>query len=757
MSPVLVTLAVGLLMLGVLILIQVRRRAARDAAGSAALAASIASRRHIPPTLHPVIDTDLCIGSLSCLKACPEGDILGVINGAARLIHADHCIGHGRCAAECPVDAIKLVFGTAERGIDLPEVDAFFESSRAGVHVVGELAGMGLIKNAIIQGLQAAERLDEVLPKPAQATEETDVVVVGAGPAGLATAAELKKRGRSVRVLEQGSVGGTVAQYPRQKVVMTETLQVPFLGKFGKSLIAKEELLGSLQKLIEKAGIAVEEGVKVTGLEGKDGAFTVKTDKGAVAARKVVLACGRRGTPRKLGAKGEELSKVSYRLDDPEQYDGCAVLVVGGGDSALEAAIQLAEQSTAVVSLSYRGESFSKCRERNRQQLDALVKKERINQLMSTSVLAIDDESVTLSRESGPELQLPNQFVIVQAGGEVPSEFLQKMGVQMRRYQGEERGAPKPKEKGGSADAALQARSRSGLARERGERHRTRIIRLLYLGVGLVILALLASAGWEYYELARFERFQSPLHARLKPSGSWGHGVGIVATLFMLLNFLYPVRKRSRRMTGFGSIRGWLDFHMFVGIMSPLVIAFHAAFQSNNMLATSTASALVIVVSTGLIGRFIYGLVPSRGGQAVEVAELRGALARLDARVRPLLESAQHHERLEALLSHAEHEAPGRGFLALLGQLLLLPFTVLALRFKLRMARSAFAAAEDFAEFAGALRRMELLRLQIDFFGALKAFLRSWRLFHASLAVFLVLIMTAHIGFSLYLGYGLQR
>ncbi|HET9751943.1 MAG TPA: 4Fe-4S dicluster domain-containing protein, partial [Myxococcales bacterium] len=116
----------------------------------------------LPPTLHPSIDPDICIGSLACLKSCPEGDILGMVDGAARLIKADHCIGHGRCAAECPVGAITLVFGTSQRGLDLPMVDEFFESSRPGVHIVGELGGMGLIKNAIIQGIQVGERLAKV-------------------------------------------------------------------------------------------------------------------------------------------------------------------------------------------------------------------------------------------------------------------------------------------------------------------------------------------------------------------------------------------------------------------------------------------------------------------------------------------------------------------------------------------------------------------------------------------------------------------
>ena len=158
------------------------RRGRRQRRDAEAFQQKVEKKQHLARSLHPVIDPDICIGSLSCLKACPEGDILGIVDHAARLIHADHCIGHGRCAAECPVNAIRLVFGSAERGVDLPEVDQYFESSRPGVHVVGELGGMGLIKNAVTQGLQAADRLAEVTPRGGT------VVVVGAGPAGLATA-----------------------------------------------------------------------------------------------------------------------------------------------------------------------------------------------------------------------------------------------------------------------------------------------------------------------------------------------------------------------------------------------------------------------------------------------------------------------------------------------------------------------------------------------------------------------------------------
>src|SRR4051812_42511780 len=219
-----------------------RLRVRRELADAAQLQEAVAEARHLPPTLHPVIDADKCIGSLSCLQVCPEGDILGVVNGKAALIDASACIGHGKCALECPVNAITLVFGTSERGLDLPETDEFFESSRKGVHIIGELGGMGLIKNAVTQGLQLATRFSDSVPKN-KAGDQVDVAIVGAGAAGLAMALGLKKSGHSFRLLEQDTVGGTIAHYPRQKVVMTEKVDMPFIGKFGRKLISKEELI----------------------------------------------------------------------------------------------------------------------------------------------------------------------------------------------------------------------------------------------------------------------------------------------------------------------------------------------------------------------------------------------------------------------------------------------------------------------------------------------------------------------------------
>ncbi|HET6436665.1 MAG TPA: NAD(P)-binding domain-containing protein [Anaeromyxobacter sp.] len=718
--------------------VQLLRRWLRTRRDERALAEKRRQGLHLARSLHPVIDPDVCIGSLSCLRACPEGDILGVVDGAARLVHGDHCIGHGRCAAECPVGAIRLVFGSAERGVDLPEVNEVFESSRPGVHVVGELGGMGLIKNAIIQGLQAAEYIASVIPRAGP-----EVLVVGAGPAGIATALGLKARRAPFRIVDQGTVGGSVAHYPRRKVAMTETVELPLWGRFGRSSISKEELLHTWERVLGKADIEVEQGVKVTAVEGSDGKFAVVTERGTLAASKVVLAIGRRGTPRRLGVPGEDLDKVVYGLTDPEQYHRQRVLVVGGGDAAVEAAIQLAEESTAAVSLSYRGEALARCREANRQRFAALVEQKRIEPLLPSAVREIRPRQVLLEVKGNPTT-LPNDFVIVSIGGELPVEFLAKVGVSLRRYHGEAPAEVHPGE-----DAAQRRRSTLA-ARARQERIRRALTRTAYLLAGLAVLAYLAWKGRDYYPLSHVARRTSPLNATLRSAGPWGHGVGIAATLFMLSNFLYAARKRWKWLSRLGGIKGWLDFHIFVGLMSPAVIAFHAAFQSNNLLASATASSLGIVVSTGLVGRFIYGAVPSDGGKAMELADL---LARFE-RLRDAASLAQAGPRARALLEKATTPVRSGSLLLLF---VLMPLEALVLRVRLARVRRLFPGRAAYLEFRRSVVSLARIRWQVRFYSSLKRLLRGWRAFHATLAVFLVLAIAAHIAVSLYLGYGWIR
>ncbi|MBL8955739.1 MAG: NAD(P)-binding domain-containing protein [Myxococcaceae bacterium] len=705
-------------------------RLRREAADTAAFEQAVAENRHIPQTLHPVIDPDRCIGSFSCLRVCPEGDILGAIAGKAALIDGSSCIGHGKCAVECPVDAIKLVFGTSERGVDLPEVDEFFETRRAGVHVVGELGGMGLIKNAITQGLQCAQRLGEVLEKSERAGT-VDVAIVGAGPAGMATALGLKHAGRTFRLLEQETVGGTISHYPRQKVVMTERVTLPFYGKFGKPLISKEELLEMWSEALESGGVEVETDTRVMNIAGADGAFSLETNRGQVSARKVVLAIGRHGTPRRLGVPGENLAKVTYRMIDAQQYEGSRVLVVGGGDSALEAAIQLVEETEAEVALSYRQPDLAKCREANKRRFRELVAQGRIHAFMPSQVTAVTPREVLLSTQ-GEVRRLANDFVIACIGGELPAKWLEQNAVPMKRFHGEQRG---------------RARARAGSAGDVDAKGRNLALGLFTFGV--MVVALLLVFGWHYYALPMALRPEAPAHALLRPAGTIGHGIGIVSTLVMMSNFVYAVRKRVRALKGAGSIRNWLTFHQFVGFLSPAVIVFHAAFQSNNLLATSTAGALGVVVLTGAIGRYVFSLVPSSEGRAEELGELTARFERLKVRLAKLGGETTEAGAARQLLDDAAMPATG----SLLAQLVRLPFEQLQAGRRLARVKHLFKTQGHFLDFAQAYRRVGSLRVQVGFFARLKRLMSVWRLLHVVLAVLLVVLIVAHISVSVFLGY----
>ncbi len=708
-----------------------RSRRLREARDVAALAVATAENRHQPMTLHPVIDPDRCIGSLSCLSVCPEGDVLGVVDGKAALINASSCIGHGKCEVECPVDAITLVFGTSERGVDLPRVSEFFESSRPGVHIVGELGGMGLIKNAITQGLQCASHLGTLQKARG---DLTDVVIVGAGAAGLATAVGCKKAGLSFRVLEQDTIGGTIAHYPRQKVVMTEKVELPFYGKFGAPLISKEQLLATWQKVIAAAGLQVETGVKVNRIEGADGAFTVHTSHGAIGGRKVVLAVGRRGSPRLLGVKGESLPKVAYRLIDTAQYERARILVVGGGDAALEAAISLAEETECEVALSYRQPELGKAREANKKKFKALVELGRITALMPSQVQEVTKDVVLLASGNNV-LRLPNDYVIACLGGELPTEFLKANDISLDRHHGAD--GPKPKVMRGSANFEFEKRKQRRFA-----------FGLLVLGA--IITAGLMWVGGEYYFMPRVERAAHPLHTLLRPSGNWGHGVGIIATAFMMSNFLYSVRKRWERLKGAGRINRWLTFHQFVGLMSPVAIVFHAAFQSNNLLATATAVSVSVVVATGLLGRFIYGLVPSENGRSQSLGEMTVRRERLVHRVNRISGLATEQPECLTTLTQELLMPPKRR--TVFSLFTSMPLSALRTRRQLRRTKRFFEPT-DYTDFVDACLRLGRLNIQVEFFGSLKRLLSAWRVFHVVLAVVLVVMIAGHIAVSLYLGY----
>ena len=380
-----------------------------------------------PASLHPVIN-ERCIGCGSCVKACPEQEhhvVLGIVRGRAELINPGDCIGHGACKTACPVEAITLVFGTERRGVDIPLLTPSFETSVPGIFVAGELGGMGLIRNALEQGRQA---VDAIRGRGKASGDMLDLLIVGAGPAGFSASLTAMSHGMRCATIEQESLGGCVFQYPRGKLVMTAPATVPLVGKINFRQTSKESLLQFWKEAERKTGVKINYKERVEDITRERGGFLVKTSRAQYRARAVLLAIGRRGTPRKLNVPGEELPKVVYRLIDPEQYAGQRVLVVGGGDSALEAAASVAESGSGGVVLSYRGDAFDRAKARNRDRVQAAAKSGTLQVLLKSNVKQIEHEQVAIEHD-GQVLSVRNDAVIVSAGGVLPSDFLRRVGI----------------------------------------------------------------------------------------------------------------------------------------------------------------------------------------------------------------------------------------------------------------------------------------------------------------------------------------
>ncbi len=386
---------------------------------------------HEPVSLHPYIDPNACIGSGACVKACPEKDILGIIDGKATVINASNCVGHGACFHACPVEAISLRIGTEKRGVDLPHVNQNFETNVKGIYIAGELGGMGLIKNSVEQGQQAVDSV--VKSKKINKEGILDLVIVGSGPAGISASLAAKKHSLSAITLEQDSLGGTVYTFPRAKVVMTSPMNLPLHGKVKLHNTSKDELLQLWKKVIKENNLEIVENTKVENITPlKDNTFKVSTNTGnEYISSNVILAIGRRGSPRKLGVPGEDNQKVAYRLLEPEIIKNKKVLVVGGGDSAIESALLLKNENE--VTLSYRNDKFSRLKPRNKENILLAEKDKSINIIFDSNVVAINETDVLLNLKNGDTQKIENDLVYIFAGGELPTSFLEKAGVKISK------------------------------------------------------------------------------------------------------------------------------------------------------------------------------------------------------------------------------------------------------------------------------------------------------------------------------------
>lgn len=380
---------------------------------------------------HAIVRADVCVGCGACVPACPvEGAIR--MQGKLAMVDLTRCVGHAKCAEACPVGAIHVGAGSARR-VEVPSVDASFQTNVPGLFVVGELGGRGLIKNAINEGKIAAETiaaLDDARSHAPSSDREYAVAIVGAGPSGLSAALECHRRGVDYVLLEQGTLADTIRKYPRHKLLLAEPLHVPLYGDLWIADASKEALLRAWETIIEVTGLRVHTRHRVESITHDDdeGPFELQTTEGVFRARHVVLAMGRRGTPRRLEVPGEDLEKVLYDIVEMEAFAGRRVVVVGGGDSAIESAIGLAAQPGTEVLLSYRGQDFARAKSRNIEKLEAAEVAGRIRVWRTSAIRAVRPTEIDVEFE-GHVHTLPNDYLVIRIGGVAPYEFLRRIGI----------------------------------------------------------------------------------------------------------------------------------------------------------------------------------------------------------------------------------------------------------------------------------------------------------------------------------------
>ncbi|NUP95002.1 MAG: NAD(P)-binding domain-containing protein [Planctomycetaceae bacterium] len=679
----------------------------------------------------PVVDLSRCLGCGTCVRACPEEGVLALVHGQALVVNAARCVGHRACERECPVGAIQVgIAGLATRR-DVPNVSESLEAlGTPGLFLAGEVTAHALIKTAIEHGTAVAA---EVARRGRTgASDELDLCIVGVGPAGLACALEAKRQGLRFLALDQElAPGGTVAKYPRRKLVVMQPVELPLHGTLDQREYTKEELVELWQRIVSEQQLPLRLGETFLGVERERESFVVRTERASFRARQVCLAIGRRGSPRRLGVKGEELPKVAYSLLDAHGFQRRRVLVVGGGDSAVEAALALAEQPGNEVTLSYRRDSFFRLRARNEQRLRASVGASRLALLMASDLREVRDDAVELDvRESGEprRVTLPNDDVLVMAGGTTPFELLSRVGVSFDPAQ---RAAPEPFVESGPGLVPALA------------------------GAFVLSLLGLVFALWhaDYYFLPTALRPEQLKHELLRPGRNLGLAFALGACALIVVNLLYLARRRLLRGFRWGSLRGWMSVHVGTGVLAFLCALLHAAMAPRDTVGGHALWGLAVLLVTGAIGRYFYAWVPrAANGRELAVEELRLRLGKLAEQwdrshwsfvERVRRELAQHIDATQwrsSFLARVVAVVKGRRELERALQLVAAEG---------RSANVPQARIHETLELARVAWRTSLAAAHLE---DLRAVIESWRYLHRWVAVLVLLLIALHVLYVLAYG-----
>ncbi len=698
---------------------------------------------------HPHIDLSRCIGCGTCVAACPEEGVLELVHGQAVVVHGARCVGHGRCAAECPVGAIALTLGDVSDRRDLPVLRGNRESPHVpGLFLAGEVTGYALVRTAITHGVAAADeaalraRLGAApsirrrtqaqsgggvaVAELAEETPVIDLVIVGAGPAGIACSLRAKELGLAFTTLEQDELGGTVAKYPRRKLVMTQPVDLPLVGRLSRTSYSKEELIELWQRVSAEFELPINHGEQFTRVEQLEGGtLRVHTQRGHIDARSVVLALGRRGTPRRLGVPGEDLPKVAYSLLDAHSYQGRRILVVGGGDSAVEAALGLAEQPGNTVAISYRKDAFFRLKSRNETRVAEALGNGSLVSLFGSEVLGIGPDSVALRLRDGTTQSIENDEVFVFAGGTPPTEVLEASGISLDPSQREEQ----------------------PLLVEQG----TGLVPALCVALGLAVAVLVwVVAHADYYRASMLDRPHHPDHAWLGPSGTVGLACGFGGAALVLVNLSYLARRSPRIKWIPGSLRVWMTSHVVTGIGALLLVLVHGAMAPRSTVGGHAAWVMAFLVLTGAIGRYLYSFVPrAANGRELELSEVRSQLTALSAewdRGRGGFAEALRAEVDQVITEERWNGTFRARIAALVTSQRAANKRITALRASAKAEGIAGDHIERMTELA---RRAQRMALMASHYEDLRAILASWRWFHRWAALFMVLITAWHVYLAL--------